>query len=259
MYLDGWEFLDWKNQANPDATKAGVHALLVLALRAGADLLSALGENGTAAAVKEAAERAERYVPDPRNSKQAAAILSLAGLLGKGTAADLIARDGAKDFSTFFGYYLLRAETEGGRLDAALDAIREYWGGMLSLGATTFWEDFDLAWTEGGAAPITDPVPEGANDIHGDHGDHCYRGFRHSLCHGWSSGPCPFLSEYVLGVRCVSHDVYRIAPDLGGLSFAKGTVPTRRGVITVSVTAGKDAKPVVRATAPEGIRLLFGA
>ena len=28
----------------------------------------------------------------------------------------------------------------------ALDIIRDYWGGMLDMGATSFWEDFDLAW-----------------------------------------------------------------------------------------------------------------
>ena len=26
----------------------------------------------------------------------------------------------------------------------ALDVIRTYWGAMLDLGATTFWEDFNI-------------------------------------------------------------------------------------------------------------------
>ena len=30
----------------------------------------------------------------------------------------------------------------------AMDIIKKYWGGMLSLGATTFWEDFNLEWIE---------------------------------------------------------------------------------------------------------------
>lgn len=42
-------------------------------------------------------------------------------------------------------------------------------------------------------------VPEGKVDIHGAYGDYCYNGYRHSLCHGWSSGPCPWLTEHVLG------------------------------------------------------------
>ena len=32
-------------------------------------------------------------------------------------------------------------------------------------------------------------------DFHRDHGEHCYIGFRHSLCHGWSVGPISFLIE----------------------------------------------------------------
>jgi len=30
---------------------------------------------------------------------------------------------------------------------------------------------------------------------YGDYGGYCYVGFRHSLCHGWSSGPVSFLLE----------------------------------------------------------------
>lgn len=71
---------------------------------------------------------------------------------------------------------------------------------MLKLGATTFWEDFDISWTEN-AAGIDEIVPEGKTDIHGDFGKHCYKQFRHSLCHGWASGPTAFLSQKVLGIE----------------------------------------------------------
>lgn len=40
------------------------------------------------------------------------------------------------------GYYILTARAMAGDYEGCLEAIREYWGGMLSLGATTFWEDF---------------------------------------------------------------------------------------------------------------------
>ena len=30
--------------------------------------------------------------------------------------------------------------------DILISIIKEYWGGMLSIGATTFWEDFDIRW-----------------------------------------------------------------------------------------------------------------
>ena len=49
-----------------------------------------------------------------------------------------------------------------------------------------------------GRPPLTSPetharidelVPPGKKDLHGDFGAYCYVGFRHSLCHGWASGP----------------------------------------------------------------------
>jgi alpha-L-rhamnosidase len=41
---------------------------------------------------------------------------------------------------------------------------------------------------------IDEIVPAGKKDIHDDYGAYCYVGFRHSLCHGWASGPTAFLS-----------------------------------------------------------------
>jgi hypothetical protein len=61
------------------------------------------------------------------------------------------------------------------------------------------------------------------------------------MAHGWSSGPTAWLSENVLGVRDV-HDGYRtvtIAPDLLGLDWVKGSVPTPRGLITIELDKSK--------------------
>jgi H/ACA ribonucleoprotein complex subunit 4 len=41
-------------------------------------------------------------------------------------------------------------------------------------------------------------------DIHGDFGDHCYRGFRHSLCHGWASGPTAWARR-IVGAEKAGH------------------------------------------------------
>lgn len=35
-----------------------------------------------------------------------------------------------------------------GDVDGAFNLIENYWGKMLELGATTFWEDFDVEWTK---------------------------------------------------------------------------------------------------------------
>ena len=73
--------------------------------------------------------------------------------------------------------------------------MKEYYGGMLSVGATTFWEDFDIEWLNN-SARIDEVVSNDKKDIHGDFGDHCYKGFRHSFCHGWSSGVIRFIMEH---------------------------------------------------------------
>jgi hypothetical protein len=95
--------------------------------------------------------------------------------------------------STFMSYYILKAVASFDR-DAAVSMMKEYYGAMLDKGATTFWEDFDLAWVEG-SGRIDEFPKNGEKDIHGDYGDYCYVGFRHSLCHGWSAGVIAFMKE----------------------------------------------------------------
>ena len=76
----------------------------------------------------------------------------------------------------------------------AIELMKEYYGAMLDRGATTFWEDFHMEWLEGsGCIDEIDPTKK---DIHGDYGAHCYVGFRHSLCHGWSAGVAKFIKEH---------------------------------------------------------------
>ena len=93
-------------------------------------------------------------------------MLVLAGLADPGKVCrTVIARGGAEGFSTFYGYYMLEALAEGGLYDEALQIISNYWGAMLDLGATTFWEDLNYAHAAG-AARIDEPVPAGKFDIH---------------------------------------------------------------------------------------------
>ena len=196
-----------------------------------------------------------RHIPDPNNAKQAAALLALAGLREPRNASDAILKPGGpKGLSTFYGYYVLEALAASDDIDTALDFISQYWGGMLDFGATTFWEDFDLAWTEN-AGRIDELVPEGKKDLHGDFGAYCYVGFRHSLCHGWASGPTAWLSEHVLSIQLLEPGCakVRVAPRLGCLKWAEGTYPTPHGPIKVrherkadgSISSQIDAPPQV--------------
>ena len=142
----------------------------------------------------------ERYFksaqePTAPGSKQGASLLALAGALDAKKANDEVLQvGGPRGFSTFYGYYMLEAMAKAGNYEGAMDVIRNFWGAMLDMGATTFWEDFNVDWIEN-AAPIDALVPEGKKDIHGDFGAYCYKGFRHSFCHGWSAGVIRFIQE----------------------------------------------------------------
>ena len=108
------------------------------------------------------------------------------------------------------------------------------------------------------AARIDELVPAGMKDIHGDYGAYCYKGFRHSLCHGWASGPTPWLTEHVLGVQVMSPGckVIKIEPHLGDLSFAEGTYPTPLGIVTIKDTRMSNGKVKIAVRAPKGIQII---
>ena len=108
---------------------------------------------------------------------------------------------------------------------------------MLQLGATTFWEDFNLDWLPN-VSRIDELPKDGQIDIHSCYGDYCYKGFRHSLAHGWSSGPTPWLTEHVLGIKAIAPGckIIQVQPHLGNLSFAEGTFPTPYGIVKVKHT-----------------------
>ena len=100
---------------------------------------------------------------------------------------------GARGMSTFMSYYILSAIASFDK-KKAVEIMKEYYGGMLQRGATSFWEDFDVDWLKG-SGRIDELPKEDQKDIHGDFGAFCYKGFRHSLCHGWSAGVIPFVKE----------------------------------------------------------------
>ena len=72
--------------------------------------------------------------------------------------------------------------------------MKDYYMAMINKGATTFWENFDIEWTENSSR--IDKLPKRSQkDIHGDNGEYCYKGFRHSLCHAGASGVIKFIAE----------------------------------------------------------------
>ena len=251
----GWRFIDWPTNDKPAVIHAGLQALTVMALEAGADMAGWLGDETLKQECAETAGRMKAYVPATAGSSQAAALLSCAGMLDAGEASKVILDNGPASFTSFMGYFLLEALARDGRYAEAMDLIDTYWGRMLDLGATTFWEDFN--YTDGlDAAPIDEIVPEGKFDIHADGGAWCYVGLRHSLCHGWASGPTPWLSRHVLGIEPVGTGFrkVRIEPHLGDLEWAEGTFPTPYGLIEVHHRKNADGSVSSKVKLPRGVR-----
>ena len=106
----------------------------------------------------------------------------------------LLIKGGAEGMSTFMSYYVLNAIASRDE-KLAINIMKEYYGAMLDLGATTFFEDFDMSWKDN-TARIDEFAKEGQHDLHRDFGKYCYEGYRHSLCHGWSAGIIKFIKEH---------------------------------------------------------------
>ena len=251
-------FLDWPSSGDAKAIHAGLQSLLTMTFRAGAEIADVYEDAELRNLCRDYESKLRQHVPDPGESKQAAALMVLAGLGdAKALNKNVMAVGGAKRMSTFYGYYVLEAQAQAGDVQGAIDCIREYWGAMIDFGATTFWEDFDIEWTKN-AAPIDQIVPEGKKDIHGDYGNHCYVGLRHSLCHGWASGPTAWMSHHLLGVEVLTPgcETVRIAPQLGDLEWVEGTFPTPRGVIKIRHEKRPDGSIESSIEAPDGVKIV---
>ena len=256
-HLDEGRFLEWPTSGDPSAINAGLQAMVVLALRAGAELCTLLSEADAASRVLATAERAAGFERPSSLSKQANALRALAGTASADAVnRDILSEDPFRGLSTFYGYYILQARALAGDYAGCLDLLRAYWGGMLDMGATTFWEGFEIDWMEN-SARIDELVPAGKRDIHGDFGDYCYKGLRHSLCHGWAAGPTAWLMEHVLGIAPASPGfaTVTVKPHLAGLTYARGTFPTPHGLIEVTHERGADDTIKTTLKLPDGVRL----
>lgn len=248
-------FLDWPTNET-EAGVQGSRALLVLSLEAASQLADLCDESEISEKCKEKIQILKNTEWNMNTAKQTLAVTALANCCNVEEAAEKILEGGAKGFSTFMSYYLLKTAAKKDMAET-LDVLEEYYGAMLNLGATSFWEDFDINWTKN-ASPIYREPEKGESDVHGDNGAFCYKGFRHSLCHGWASAPTAFLAEEVLGINILSVGCRKIEikPNLGNLSWAKGEYPTPLGVVTVSCVKKQDGSIKTEWTAPKGIEII---
>ena len=144
----------------------------------------------------------------------------------------------AQTISPYFNNYLLQAMAQTGHRREALNWMRAYWGGMLDEGATSFWEAYDRRWPK--LDPHTGLQADGQV------------GYFVSLAHGWSSGPAAWLMEQILGIQSKDAGFRKVTirPDLVGLDWAKGQVPTPHGLIRVEM---RQTRHEIQLTLPTGV------
>jgi hypothetical protein len=120
----------------------------------------------------------------------------------------------------YMRFYELEALCAIGEQNYVLKEMKNYWGDMLKLGATSFWEEYN-------------PEKKGA-----EHYAMYGREFGKSLCHAWGASPIYLLGKYYLGVKPTSagYATYSVEPNLGGLQWIQGKVPTPNGEIELRVS-----------------------
>jgi alpha-L-rhamnosidase len=93
-------------------------------------------------------------------------------------------------------FWLLEALGKTGYVTEAIAIIERYYGYLLDLGATTWWEHFDS-----------------------------HLRYKASLSHAWGGAPTWFLTTYVLGARWEGGARWHVEPAFRGVQHAAGTLP----------------------------------
>lgn len=249
-------FFDWPTH-NKSEEIIGSRAIMSMALLAGEKLCKIISNEPLAKICANKRSLLGLREEDRPNMKQVVAMTALAGWIEPKEAAEKILHNGCENWSIFMCYYLLKA---AGKYDMAttLKTFETYYGKMLELGATTFWEEFDVSWAEN-ACRIDEIPKDNQKDIHGDCGAFCYEGFRNSLCHGWSATPIAFLMEDVLGIEILESGCkkIKISPNLGDLKWAEGEFSTPYGILKVSHKKESDGKIETSWSAPDGVEVIL--
>ena len=264
--VDSSEADDW-NLESPAGEVTYVNALYVEALDAASKLATALGDAGeaarwssasaaVAAAVNQRLWNAQTGLYDASSTIRGAAVQDanvtaiLAGIATGSRARSILAAlaralstpygpvaasGGAtgyvRDISPYMGSFNVLADFATGDAAAALALMRQEWGYMVDHdpGGTT-WERI-----QPGGIPAGGPLAD-------------------STAHAWSTGPTPAMSRYLLGVAPATPGfaTWSVAPQVGDLRWAQGTIPTPHGPIAVRWRRARRRSFAMAVQAPPG-------
>ena len=169
---------------------------------------------------------------------------------------DQIRSNGCQGYTVFLTAMILEALAQNNDLEFAYSSMLDYFGGMLQIGGTTLFEEFDLSEIENSCKLDEIPGPH-QKDYHGDHGKHCYPGYRKSLCHGWACGVIPFVIEHIVGLKIENGNEISLSPHLLDLEFVEADIPTCHGPIHVSLKQ-ENGTTLSHIEIPESMRLKGG-
>lgn len=228
-----WIFIDWAD-IDKDGAVCAEQMLFIAANRAMAQLADIIGADGSqyAKAADILTEKTNRYFWDEargayldtyesgknhisRHANIFAILYQIATQeQQESIVKNVLLNDEIAQITTpYFEGYELDVFGMIGQFDYIENKIKSYWKGMMDLGATTIWEEYD---------------PKLSDAEHYQ----MYGGkYAKSLCHAWGAAPIYLLGKYFLGVSPATDgfDTFTVKPYLGGFQFLDGTVPINGG------------------------------
>lgn len=237
-----WIFIDWGDVEKSGAVCA--EQILLYKVYTSMDALSQLmGEAGDYSAKSELLKKniladywsneKKAFIDSPFSgkyhvSRQSNIFALLYDLVDEDTAKtiyeNVLDNDEITPITTpYFKLYELLALCRLGYIEKTQDYIEDYWGGMLALGATSVWEQYD---------------PERSGTEHyGMYGS----AYDKSLCHAWGSGPILLLGKYVCGVEPtgIGYKTFRVEPKPGKYESFTADVPVNGGTVHIEYSENK--------------------
>lgn len=129
----------------------------------------------------------------------------------------LLNEEVSKITTPYMRFYELSALLEFNMHSLVMDEMINYWGGMIDLGATSFWESFD-------------PLNKGESKyaMYG-------RKYGKSLCHAWGATPLYLIGKYYVGLTPLlpGYEKFKLKPALGSLEWFNAWLPLNDGSIKV--------------------------
>ncbi|RZK40411.1 MAG: alpha-rhamnosidase [Pedobacter sp.] len=237
-----WIFIDWADKLSKEGEVSFEQLLYCRSLETMALCATLAGDTEGAVAYKKHAETLRKKLFDLYwnkekhalvhsriNGKQSDNVTRYANMFGiffdyftpeqkQEVKQHVLLNDKINKITTpYMRFYELEALCAMGEQAYVLKEMKSYWGGMLKLGATSFWEEYN---------------PSKKDEEHlAMYG----RPFGKSLCHAWGASPLYLLGKYYLGVNPTGpgYETYTVEPKLGGLAWMEGKVPTPNGDISV--------------------------